>query len=611
MMRNSRKNQNFHRLSILSVIGVIILLITCMFVPFCTIIKGDTVSGAEWDVWLKIEETGGKSYNVTFGESINASDGPPYDSFDAPIPPSPPWPPYIQAWFDDGLSYPYNKLINDFRLFSVYNTYKVWNLTVEWVNDSGNGTNINISWNITEFDNCEYDTVILWDSDDEILCAEMKTENTPYNFTAENGINNNFQIIANTTYNPPKIPSNPVPNNGATGVGINADLSWTGGDINPTDIVTYDVYFEAGDVTPDVLVSGDQNGTSYDPGALGYNTVYYWKIIAWDEHDNFTEGPIWSFETKGQTTDPPVDPPTNQLPVANASASDTSGFIGMNISFNGSLSYDPDEDGSIVSWDWNFGDDQEGTGETTIHRFYTEDTFTVTLTVTDNRGGTGTDTINVTIIQGPNLPPTKPEVTGPLMGHKDIIYTYTANATDLDNNTISYIFTWGDGNIFKTEFLPVGVLTTQNKSWNSAGRYVLTVEATDNHTYSETTELIIMIDAIDIGDIGYFTDNDGDGIYDTFHGVDATTGLTQDDEGNYLIDTTGNGEADYVYNIETGELTEYQAESESQIEDYMMYYIILAAFIIIIGGGSVYYLVIMKKTKKQTKKTTKEKSDKK
>jgi len=114
----------------------------------------------------------------------------------------------------------------------------------------------------------------------------------------------------------------------------------------------------------------------------------------------------------------------------------------MNISFNGSLSYDPDENDSIVSWDWNFGDGEEGTGETIIHRFYTEDTFTVTLTVTDNRDGSGTDTINVTIILGPNIPTTKPVVTGPLTGHKDIIYTYTANSTDLDNNTISYIFTW-------------------------------------------------------------------------------------------------------------------------------------------------------------------------
>jgi len=73
------------------------------------------------------------------------------------------------------------------------------------------------------------------------------------------------------------------------------------------------------------------------------------------------------------------------------------------------------------------------------------------------------------------------------------------------------------------------------------------VEATDNQTYSEKTELIIMIDAINIGSIGYFTDDDRDGIYDAFVNgtTEQKTTLMQDEDGNYLIDTDGDGEWDY------------------------------------------------------------------
>jgi|GEM_PF-3150778 len=95
---------------------------------------------------------------------------------------------------------------------------------------------------------------------------------------------NTNEISVTVTYNrPPNKPSNPSPSDGATDVSINADLSWTGGDPDG-DSVTYDVYFEKGDSTPDELVSDDQTGTTYDPGTLDYGSHYYWKIVAKDEH---------------------------------------------------------------------------------------------------------------------------------------------------------------------------------------------------------------------------------------------------------------------------------------------------------------------------------------
>jgi len=102
---------------------------------------------------------------------------------------------------------------------------------------------------------------------------------------------------------PPHLPSNPSPVNHATGVDVNADLSWSGGDPDVADTVTYDVYFGTSGSPP--LVSNDQSGTIYDQGALAYNTKYYWQIVATDNHAVSTVGPVWEFTTGDLCQDEP------------------------------------------------------------------------------------------------------------------------------------------------------------------------------------------------------------------------------------------------------------------------------------------------------------------
>jgi len=144
--------------------------------------------------------------------------------------------------------------------------------------------------------------------------------------------------------NPPNTPSNASPANHATGVSINADLSWTGGDPDAADTVTYDVYFDTSETPP--LVSDNQAGTSYDPGALAYNTKYYWKIVATDNHGASTTGPVWDFTT-GSVPNSPPNTPSNASPANHATG----------VSINADLSWtggDPDA-GDIVTYDVYFG----------------------------------------------------------------------------------------------------------------------------------------------------------------------------------------------------------------------------------------------------------------
>jgi len=161
--------------------------------------------------------------------------------------------------------------------------------------------------------------------------------------------------------NSPNMPSSPSPAGGATNQGLDVGLGWTGGDPDG-DSVTYDVYFEANDSTPDVLVSDDQSSTTYDPGTLNPGTHYYWRIVATDEHGAATTGPVWDFSTGSSSNNSP-NMPSSPSPASGA----TNQGLNVGLGWTGG-----DPDGDSVTYDVYFeandstpdvlvSDDQSGT----------------------------------------------------------------------------------------------------------------------------------------------------------------------------------------------------------------------------------------------------------
>ena len=96
---------------------------------------------------------------------------------------------------------------------------------------------------------------------------------------------------------PPFIPYDPVPSDEEKDVVVGIDLSWKGGDPDG-DFVKYDVYF--GNNNPPPKKSENQSILEYDPGIIQYETTYYWKVVAWDEHGLKAEGAVWKFTTTQQ-----------------------------------------------------------------------------------------------------------------------------------------------------------------------------------------------------------------------------------------------------------------------------------------------------------------------
>jgi len=109
------------------------------------------------------------------------------------------------------------------------------------------------------------------------------------------------EITVNKVNTPPYKPSNPSPENGATNVDINEDLSWSCSDPDG-DSLKYDVYF--GTSPNPAKVKSNYTSTTFDPETMNKGTKYYWKIVAKDGKTS-TSGDVWHF-----TTAPLPKPPT-------------------------------------------------------------------------------------------------------------------------------------------------------------------------------------------------------------------------------------------------------------------------------------------------------------
>lgn len=86
--------------------------------------------------------------------------------------------------------------------------------------------------------------------------------------------------------------------------------------------------------------------------------------------------------------------PPNLAPTADIQASGTAAR-NANVHFNGTAS--SDADGTIVSYAWDFGDGDVGSGALVKHKFSAAGTYAVTLTVTDDDGATGSTTHTIVI----------------------------------------------------------------------------------------------------------------------------------------------------------------------------------------------------------------------
>jgi len=141
---------------------------------------------------------------------------------------------------------------------------------------------------------------------------------------------------------------------------------------------------------------GDGNTASGVTAAHSYATAGTYTVqLTVTDNDGLTD----TASTTAQVT----DGTGLQSPVANP-AGPYQGTTTSPVAFDGSASSDPD--GTVVSYDWAFGDGATASGAKPTHAYTTAGTYTVALTVTDDTGrkGTATTTASIQVVNtGANL----------------------------------------------------------------------------------------------------------------------------------------------------------------------------------------------------------------
>ena len=173
-----------------------------------------------------------------------------------------------------------------------------------------------------------------------------------------------------------------------------------------------------------------------------------------------------------------------QAPVANVTASTTTGTASLAVSFSGQNS--TDSDGSIVNYAWDFGNGTTASGLSASCTYSAAGTYIAVLTVTDNDGLVGSASVTITVSAPANIAPTAVASASTTTGLAPLAIAFSsAGSTDSDGSIASYLWTFGDGT--------TSTAASPSKTYSTAGNYSVVLKVTDNAGASATSSVGVAI----------------------------------------------------------------------------------------------------------------------
>src|SRR5437763_165437 len=149
------------------------------------------------------------------------------------------------------------------------------------------------------------------------------------------------------------------------------------------------------------------------------------------------------------------------------------------LTFNGSGSFDPG--GTIVSYAWRFGDGGTASGIAVTHGYATAGIYTATLTVTDSRGASASDTAVVRVADRPPVANAGPDQSG-ILGSA---VTLRGSGSDPDGTITSYRWDFGDGASASG--------ATASHAYATAGTYTAKLTLTDDRGAQASDSALVAI----------------------------------------------------------------------------------------------------------------------
>mgnify|MGYP001069545167 CR=1 FL=1 len=158
---------------------------------------------------------------------------------------------------------------------------------------------------------------------------------------------------------------------------------------------------------------------------LDYNTTYTWYAIA---NDSLLEtlSDFWSFKTRSEPISFPPKPSFYWTPLS-PSTNDTIHFMDFS-----------SDDGSIISWKWEFGDGVVSYLKNPVHKYTDNGYYQVNLTVMDNHENVGTRSKSILVT---NLPPNGNFT----YVSDDMTVTFMDMSSDMDGTIVDWYWEFGDG----------------------------------------------------------------------------------------------------------------------------------------------------------------------
>jgi predicted CxxxxCH...CXXCH cytochrome family protein len=241
----------------------------------------------------------------------------------------------------------------------------------------------------------------------------------------------------------------------------------------------------------------------------------------------------------------PEEPEPNVWPTASAAVT----CSGSSCHFDGGAS--SDSDGTIVSYDWAFGDGTSASGVAVEHTYAEPGSYTATLTVTDDQGGWARDSKLVSIAPPP--PPNAAPTASFGVSCAGLSCTLDGGGSaDGDGTIVQYRWEFGDGGTGSGRTVP--------HSYTQAGSYTVKLTVTDDDgatgTASKAIALIRLtargyklkgLQAVDLswngaGGTSYDVYRDGQRIVGSISGSSYSDNLNRKGSGSYgykVCDTAG------------------------------------------------------------------------
>lgn len=177
---------------------------------------------------------------------------------------------------------------------------------------------------------------------------------------------------------------------------------------------------------------------------------------------------------------------TNEIVISAENVLPTASFTmstsGLTASVNGAAS--SDSDGTISGHSWNWGDGSPtSSGATSAHRYAAAGTYTVTLTVTDDRGGVATTTRSVTVSHA------GPTANFTAFASGLAVSVDASSSAASDGATMTYAWNWGDNT-------PDSTGLTANHTYAAAGPYTVTLTVTDSFGAMASTSQPVTVSTV-------------------------------------------------------------------------------------------------------------------